>query len=358
MTAPTTVYRHPDWKGTDRKPVPLLQRHSVGVLAREIITANAHNQYTGVLLIGKSGSGKSTLTQTLVHRIHQQRQYAVKWFSKSDIRNFVEIIKKLPPVPHVLVFEDVSYSLRGMHDSQIEEIAAELTYIRHKLKHPVITILQIHYSKAIEKFFRDTDITIFTSITDNERTNYLQLLGTHNSQKIRNYIRIYHNALFTGHYDFTWSSYTGKKYVYHTNDPFRPALVSSIGSCHYLLYPKEACGQCSRDARFHGYSKLEPQLALDKLVEATTPQTARSIIRLYGFFEKGYKSLPSTTAAAWRAINRMAALYDIDWKEVMELSDRQLKVPRKKGYRFKKRATLVKEELERQAREKSPYRDY
>ena len=356
MIAPTTVYRHPDWKGTDRRPVPLLQRHSIGVLAREIVTANTNNQYTGILLIGKSGSGKSTLTQTLVHRLHQKRNYVVRWFSKADIRHFVAIIKKLPPVPHILVFEDASYALRGMSDAQIEEIAAELTYIRHKLKRPVIVVLQIHYSKAIEKFFRDTDITIFTSITDNERTNYLQLLGTHNSQKINKFIRIYHNALFKGHYDFTWSTYTGEKYVYHTNNPFRPSLVSSVGSCHFLLYAKESCGQCSLDGQFHGYPKLEPQVALDKLVQATNRTTTRSIIRQYCFFAKGIKCLPINTAAAWNVINEIARLYDIDWEEVLNLAEKQLKVPRKKGYRFRKRVSLVKEELQRKAKEKNPYK--
>ena len=331
LNARTTVYRHPDWERTDRRPVPLLQRHSIGKLAKEIVTANTHNQYTGVLLIGKSGSGKSTLTQTLVHRLHQKRSYAVRWFAKKDIRRFTDIIKNLPSAPHILVFEDASYALRGMSDSQIEEIAAELTYIRHKLKHPVIVILQIHYSKAIEKFFRDTDITIFTSITDNERTNYLQLLGTHNSLKIRNFIRLYHNALFAGHFDFTWSSYTGEKYVYHTNNPFRPALVSSVGSCHFLLYPKEACGQCSLDGKFHGHPKLEPQVALDKLVQATNRTTARSTIRQYCFHKKGIKCLPTNTAAAWNVINEMARLYDIDWEETLNLAEKQLKCREKRA---------------------------
>ena len=144
--------------------------------------------------------------------------------------------------------------------------------------------------------------------------------------------------------------------MYHTNDPFRPALVSSVGSCHFLLYPMESCGQCSFDGKHHGYPKLAPQIALDKLVQATNRTTTRSIIRQYCFFAKGIKCLPTNTAAAWSTINKMAKLYDVDWPEVLDLAEKQLKVPRKKGYRFRKRVSLVKEELERKAKEKNPYK--
>ena len=288
MIAPTTVYRHPDWKGTNRSPVPLLQRHSIGVLAREIITANTNNQYTGILLIGKSGSGKSTLTQTLVHRLHQKRNYVVRWFSKADIRHFVAIIKKLPPVPHILVFEDASYALRGMSDAQIEEIAAELTYIRHKLKRPVIVILQIHYSKAIEKFFRDTDITIFTSITDNERTNYLQLFGNAQlpkDQQVHSHIpqRSFQGATMILRGARTRARSTCTTQTTRSAPPWSPLWGRVTSYCT----PRKPADSAHSTASFTGIRKLEPQVALDKLVQATNRTTTRSIIRQYCFFAKG-----------------------------------------------------------------------
>ena len=354
----TTKYRHPEWKGSSREPIPLLQRHSLGVLVDNIINANMNNQYTGILFIGKSGSGKTTLTQSIVHRLHLKKNYVIKWFSKSDIRDFIKIISKLPQLPHILIFEDASYSLRGLSDSKIEEIAAELTYIRHKIKQPVIVILQIHYSKAIEKFFRDTDFTIFTSITDNERTNYQQLLGSHNSFKVNNFIRLYRNAILKGYFSIVTSSYNEKHYSYRTNDPFRPALVSSIGSCHHLLYPRESCGQCAVKSNYTMYKKLDPQMALDKLVEASTPSVTRSVINLFCFFNKGKKTLPSNIATLYKVINEMDSLYEINWNGVLELSNLQLKVPRKKGYRFKKRTTIIKKQLEEEAKKKNPFKDY
>src|SRR5579872_720233 len=101
----TTTYKHPDWDN-ERKPIPLLERHSIGLLVHEILTANELDQYTGVLLIGKSGSGKTTLTQTLCHRLHQLYGYRVAWFEKKDIQNFVQIVKKMPKVPTIIVFQD------------------------------------------------------------------------------------------------------------------------------------------------------------------------------------------------------------------------------------------------------------
>ena len=54
----------------------------------------------------------------------------------------------------------------------------------------------------------------------------------------------------------------------------------------------------------------------------------------------------------------MDSLYDVDWNKVLKLSDSQLKVPRKKGYRFKKKTTILQKQLEEESKKKNPFKDY
>ncbi|MDE2024982.1 MAG: hypothetical protein KGJ07_00635 [Patescibacteria group bacterium] len=357
VVIPTTTYKHPDW-GAERPAVPLLQRHSLGVLVDEILSANELDQYTGILLIGKSGSGKSTLTGSLVHRLHQKFAYNVKWYKKKDIQNFVSIVKKLPKTPHIIVFQDASYALNGLSDIQIEEIAAQLTFIRHNTQSRIIVIIQIHYSKAIEKFFRDTDITICTSITDNERTNIKALFGEHNSFKVDKFIKQYHDQKFKKYFRVNTSTWKKSGYIYKTNDPFRIALVSSIGECHSLLYPKESCAQCSESTLKGQFPKMSAQEAVSFMIESaggdlnnlqTTKSRAalaaiRSAARQYIFVNKGRKVLLSHVAAVWNTLAELDHNVNLDWDDFWQEILKTCVLPRKTGYRFHKK-TMIQENL-------------
>lgn len=346
----TTTYKHPDWDA-ERKPVPLLQRHSIGLLVDEILTANELDQYTGILLIGKSGSGKTTLTQTLVHRLHQKYQYSVKWFEKKDIQNFVAIVKKLPKVPTIIVFQDASYALNGLGDDEINEIASQLTFIRHNTASRIIVMIQIHYSKAIEKFFRDTDITICTSITDNERTNIKALFGEHNSGKVDQFIRQYHDQKFKKHFAINTSTWTKEGYNYVTNDPFRISLVSSIGSCHSLLYPKEFCQLCAEPKLKEHFVKIETDEMLDYLIKACKGdmRVLRSTLRTYLFVTRGRKVLPTRNAALWNVLAETDHSAHVDLDEVYDKMMKSELMPRKVGYRNSKTVMDIKHEIEQKA---------
>lgn len=107
-----------------------------------------------------------------------------------------------------------------------------------------------------------------------------------------------------------------------------------------------------------GITKLEVQELINKLVESSTPALARRGLSLFGFFALGRKTLASSSAVSYRMLSKLAEKYDVDWDEVFKLSDRQLKVPRKKGCKFKKRQTLALEKIDAEIRQKSRYKDY
>ena len=348
----TTTYRHPEWDA-ERKPIPLLQRHSIGLLVDEILTANELDQYTGVLLIGKSGSGKTTLTQTLCHRLHQLYGYRVAWFEKKDIQNFVQIVKKMPKVPTIIVFQDASYALNGLGDDEINEIASQLTFIRHNTASRIIVMIQIHYSKAIEKFFRDTDITICTSITDNERTNIKALFGEHNSSKVDHFIRQYHDQKFKKKFKVKTTGWNDAGYTYHTNEPFRIGLVSSIGTCHSLLYPREICGFCAEPKKRDDFATMDSPKALQYLKDSCkgNMRVLRATLRNYMFVTKGRKVLPTNNAALWNVMTELDHDTKTDWDEVYDLMMQDESMPRNPTYRNSKKTMEIKKEIQEHAKD-------
>ena len=357
----TIQYRHPDWKGTNRKPIPLLGRHSTRHLADEIENALSATQAQVVLLIGKSGTGKSTLVTTLAHYIHTKpggKKYQVKWYSQDDIKNFVHIVEDLQKgLNYILIFDDASYVLDELPPNEVKKIAKKLTYIRHDIGGDVLTFVDCHYSKAFQKFFRDTFFTILTSMTDNERTNIQQLFCTHNSFKVNNFIRIFRQMLFKGFFSFTSEKSAKNRYTYKRDDPFRPALVSSIGSCHHVLYPRESCGICVDPYQSRKLQQLNSEKILADLHEIMGPASAKRAIMLYSHFSKNLPTLSRNLYNDWRLLYELDQKYNINWEKTAKLAE--IKIPeRKKGYKFKKQYTQALEEIEKERKRTEKLQDY
>jgi hypothetical protein len=145
-----TVYKHED----KRLAVP--QRWYWGNIVKRMLTHNKAHGYTGCVLIGMSGSGKTTLTNTLLHKIHEYGEnYVYKWFNGHQLIEIDKHIQDLQVgVPHVMVFDDASYTLEDATKTQMATLANALTTIRHHVKSRVIIIFNIHYSRATKKILQ------------------------------------------------------------------------------------------------------------------------------------------------------------------------------------------------------------
>ena len=54
--------------------------------------------------------------------------------------------------PHIMVFDDASYTMEDAGKSDIARLANALTTIRHIVKARVIVIINFHYTRATKKF--------------------------------------------------------------------------------------------------------------------------------------------------------------------------------------------------------------
>ena len=166
------VWRH------EGKNIPIPSRWHPHSVVKRIVRHNKIGQYTGIVMIGQSGSGKTTLTRKLIHQItcKMGESYIVKWFNGHEMLHMDDHIKNLQTgTPHILIFDDASYTLVDAKKSEIAKLANALTTIRHTLKSRVIIFMNIHYSKATLKFFRNQHFTFLTSVSVEEMGNYTDL---------------------------------------------------------------------------------------------------------------------------------------------------------------------------------------
>ena len=153
------------------------QRWYWGNIVKRMLNHNKAHGFTGCVLIGMSGSGKTTLTNTILHKIHDYGEnYIYKWFNGHQLTELDKHINHLQVgVPHVLIFDDASYTMEDATKSQMAKLANALTTIRHHVKSKVIIIFNIHYSRATKKFFRNQHFTFLTSVTTEELGNLKDL---------------------------------------------------------------------------------------------------------------------------------------------------------------------------------------
>ena len=304
----------------DGKEYPLLKSMNLTEIVKRIEGQQKLNSYLSILMCGKSGSGKSTLTQTIIHRLScmTKSPYVIKWFSGKDIHSLDEIIDNSQKgLKYILIFDDVSFVMDFLPSKRKKELAEKLTHIRHDLKGQVITILNIHYQKALLPIMRDADFRIITSMSDQDAANWKNTLGWAHRYVIDRYQRQYASMMQNGYWYVNGVIKSGsshESYSYHTNKPFRLVLCSPTAGLYPILVPKEGCPKCNPKHQDLP-QKLTPEQFLKKCVNPRTDKQnthALTAIRYWAFYTKGQiDTLPSGAQAATRKILKVSKQYGI-----------------------------------------------
>ena len=292
------------------KKLPIPLRWSPYLVYKRILDHNHYGNYTGVTMIGMSGSGKTTLTQAFCHYVHKQAEkggveYRVKWFNGHDMLNMDKHIKELEVgTPHIMIFDDASYTMEDATKSEKAVLANSLTTIRHQVKAPVITWMNIHYSKATLKFFRNQHFTFLTSVSVEELGN-LQDLFKQKMNVITNYARQYNRMMLKGYFLCPISSFNGRTLKYKTNEPFRLGLVAEITDLHYFVYAKEECTTCHPEAKSRKLKASTREEVAAWLLNYSQPVRTKQALEYFLTIKKG---IPSLTPLLSRQIEHFVDL--------------------------------------------------
>ena len=359
------------WKH-EGKNIPIPARWHPHSVIKRIVRHNKIGQYTGIVMIGQSGSGKTTLTRKLIHQIHQQGEnYIVKWFNGHEMLKMDEHIKNLQVgTPHILIFDDASYTLEDAKKADVAKLANALTTIRHTLKSRVIIFMNIHYSKATLKFFRNQHFTFLTSVSVEEMGNYTDLFKD-KMHVIRAFGRQYNRMMLKGYFEAQVSSFEKRRITYQTNKPFRCCLVAEIADLHFMLYNKDECPKCdpSNMDRSINMVKRQPNTIAaikEKFGEMYSdskmklPKAFTTTLRFYTKIAQSGNTLTIAEKQMWNHFTNIAKSGFTDWEGLNDSinGDRKKSLPKSKHVKVKADASvleiarMIKKEQQEQEAEK------
>ena len=333
---PTTVYT---FKGVK---YPILSSHSPFPIVKRILTHNSVTGYTGIINAGQSGTGKTTWTKWLVHHLHEQMpSVVIDWFDQYEIQNIDDVINNLTKgVPHIIVFDDASFAMDDLPKKEINKLAQVLTRIRHVVKANVISIINIHYSKAIGKYWRNIPFYFLTSISNEELGSYEDVFGVGAKWKLRDFSYMFHDMMLDGGWRIQIDAWKDEYYRYKTNHPFRIGLASELNRLHFFTYTKESCAIC--DKEFDTKSVLSARDLVEQLTSAYNKPQLRSTLRYYLLTRKGFSSaVDRRVRSLWNTISDLDRKNDIDWKEVQAVLSETLINKKRRIYTKKKANTKM-----------------
>ena len=354
------------------KSIPVPARWHPHSVIKRLIQHNKLGQYTGIVMIGQSGSGKTTLTRKIIHQIHSMGEnYVVKWFNGHEMLHMDEHIKNMQVgTPHIMIFDDASYTLEDAKKSEVAKLANALTTIRHTLKSRIIMIMNIHYSKATAKFFRNQHFTFLTSVSVEEMGNYTDLFKD-KMHVIRAFSKSYNKMMLRGYFDAPVSSFEKTTIQYHTNKPFRVCLVAEIADLHFMLYNKDECSFCDpRNQAAIWQSKKQPK-TVDTIMEKFSemycggkgeklPAAFSTTLRFFTKIAQSKDSLTLHEKQMWNHFTNIGKAGFDDWDQLLERvnSTRKRKHDKSRHNKVKANATvleiarMVKKEQEEEQAEK------
>ena len=334
------------------KKVPVPARWHPNSVIKRIIQHNKLGQYTGIVMIGQSGSGKTTLTRKIVHQIHMAgEEYIVKWFNGHEMLHMDEHIKDMQVgTPHIMIFDDASYTLEDAKKADIAKLANALTTIRHTLKSRIIMVMNIHYSKATMKFFRNQHFTFLTSVSVEEMGNFQDLFKD-KMHVIRAFGKTYNKMMLRGYFEAPVSSFESTVIRYRTNEPFRVCLVAEVADLHFMLYNKAECDKCKP---LSGKEKKLPK-SIDAIVEKfgnlyqrkgmgnKLPNEFVVGLRYFAKIATGENTLSPVERSIWNDLTNIQKNGFTDWKGLNDkVTSMRKKHPKKlHGTNMKADATVL-----------------
>lgn len=308
----------------NEKKYAVPQRWYWGNICRRMITHNKSHGFTGCVLIGMSGSGKTTLTNTLLHYICDvyKENYIINWFNGQQLIDIDKHIKNLQVgVPHILVFDDASYTLEDAGKTKMASLANSLTTIRHHVKSRVIIFFNIHYSRATKKFFRNQHFTFLTSVTTEELGN-LKDLFQDKMPVVRAFAKKYRQMALNGEFYVPLDYYTGKSAKYKINEPFRIGMVSEITDLHFFLYPRSECEKCVPGGAQVFEQKTTRQLVdmLSKYRNQTALLTTLAFwLKTHNRAEPGYNPLDAIYRSYWNFFEKVSRDTQAPWGDILDI---------------------------------------
>ena len=319
------------WNG---QQYPIFQKHSINVMADQILNALDSYKFQQLLVCGKSGTGKTKFVESLIHKMSctRDKSFHIEWHHRHEVLELPKIIDNLPKgLDAILVLDDISFELDKAGNKQKKDIFSKLTTIRHELQgQKIFVVLISHYSRSVSKPLRESDFTVLLSLSNVERENWQEIWGKESYWKLRNFQNQFANSAKNKKFKVTLD---GDSYYYTTFKPFNIALKNHLGiEISPVVFMDDSCNFCrfQKDNKIH----LEPEKILEEF-EKAYGTISHDIIQWFAYFHAGKKdALPYQKKRGLDYLLTRLAQYSTDMDKLVELATTTHKRRNKKSNHY------------------------
>lgn len=234
----------------------MIRTQSIKAATREILNVAKSTGAVQVNICAIPGQGKSTLAKLIAHLTHKMADspFTVKLWGRKELLNIEEEIKKLDPVNHVILYDDVSWLSADptVPKQKVDQIIKTMTEIRHikGVDVQIISILNFHYSYAIPKPLRNAQYWFYLSIGSSELENVLKLVGNKNLRKIEEFRKVHSQAQNLKKFYYRLGT-KGRNFEYLYRQPYAPGLFWNNDSLRHVVFPSRewlepVCDICAK----------------------------------------------------------------------------------------------------------------
>lgn len=237
------------------KNARMVRTQSIKAATREILNIAKSTGAVQVNICAIPGQGKSTLAKLIAHLTHTMAEspFTVKLWGRKELLNIEEEIKKLDPVNHVILYDDVSWLTadKDVPKQKVDQIIKTMTEIRHikGVDVQIISILNFHYSYAIPKPLRNAQYWFYLSIGSSELDNVLKLVGTKYTRTVEEFRKVHSEAQNFKVFHYKLGT-KGRRFKYDYRQPYAPAIFWNNDTLRHVVFPSREwldplCDVCS-----------------------------------------------------------------------------------------------------------------
>ena len=306
------------WKGEN-----MVRKHSFIATIKEILEVSKELDVVRIGIIGNQHTGKSTLAEAIAHQVHKLSTvpFAVRIFDREQLLNFQNTLQTLQPANYVMVFDDVSFLGADASKKQIEMVKQATTVIRHlpgghDVK--IIIIMNYHYTLGLDKYLRQADFRYFTSVGSSEIENMERIVGNKYMPTIRDFQKMYQQALVKKH--FTMRIGPKEPFSYKYRNPFIPVLFYNNNTLRLIVSPTrqwldKICSVCAEANGTLKQSEISVQQFKTESDQKFGPGVFEAAVKLT-LFQNGMNVYANSVVAAQRYLSRALEKKQISLEEL------------------------------------------
>lgn len=239
------------------KDAKIIRSHSITPLIESILQVSKALDVVKVGIVGEPASGKGTFAEALAHLLHitSAKQHYVRWafrrFTSDDFLELEETLDSLPVANYILHFEDLSFL---SDHKRLAEVKRVVTKIRHrKVDVKIILLYDYHYTLALDKYLRQSNFKIFTSLGSSERQNMEEQIGRRQRSRIDTFARKWHEETIAHKFTFKLK-HNKEPFVYQYKNPFILVAAWDGATLRFCVSPTRQwlephCTVCSEGTR-------------------------------------------------------------------------------------------------------------